>query len=162
MLIRKLTQEDFLDVKEIYAYGIKTGNATFEADPPDWNGWEINFLPHMSFVSEENSIIKGWGALSQVSMRSVYSGVCEVSIYVHPEFQGQGIGGQLLHHLIVCSEEHDVWTLQAGIFPENIGSIHLHKKLGFREVGYRERIGKLNGDWRNTLLFERRSKNVGI
>jgi L-amino acid N-acyltransferase YncA len=162
MRIRPLLEKDYPVVKEIYEAGIKTGNATFEIKAPGWEEWHAKFRPDARFVAEEKDEIKGWAALSQVSIRNVYSGVCEVSVYIQSGMQGRGVGSQLLHHLILCSEEHDIWTLQAGIFPENLASIYLHKKFGFREVGYRERIGVLNGVWRNTLLFERRSKNVGM
>jgi L-amino acid N-acyltransferase YncA len=162
MIIRPLVKEDYPFVKDIYEKGIEGGHATFEINAPTWEAWDAKFLSHIRFVVEENSFIQGWAALSQVSPRKVYSGVCEVSIYIHQSMQGQGIGSKLLHHLILSSEEHEVWTLQAGMFPENLASIYLHKKFGFREVGYRERIGQLNGIWRNTLLFERRSKNVGV
>ena len=162
MLIRELIQKDFPEVKAIYDAGIRTGNATFELNAPDWPAWQSKFIPQMSFVAERDGVVLGWGALSQVSTRRVYVGVCEVSIYVDEGFRGDGVGSKLLHHLIVCSEQNDIWTLQAGVFPENLASIYLHKKFAFREVGYREKIGKLHGVWRNTLLFERRSKNVGV
>lgn len=162
MIIRPLIQGDYPFIQEIYELGIKSGNASFEIAAPDWDSWNKKFLPHIRFVGEEDSNIQGWAALSLVSTRKVYAGVCEVSIYIHPNIHNRGLGSELLHHLILCSEENDIWMLQAGIFPENLASIYLHKKFGFREVGYRERIGQLNGVWRNTLLFERRSKNVGV
>jgi L-amino acid N-acyltransferase YncA len=162
MVIRRLLPEDFPFVKSIYEHGIKTGNATFEQAAPDWSEWQKKFPVKMSFISEEDNVIKGWAAMSRVSPREVYMGVWDVSVYVHPDHFNTGVGSQLLHHLILFSEENNIWTLQAGIFPENLASIYLHKKFRFREVGYREKIGLLNGVWRNTLLFERRSRNVGI
>jgi L-amino acid N-acyltransferase YncA len=161
VLIRKLNEADYPLVKEIYQMGIDTGHATFETSAPEWKSWNQKFLKTFRLLAVENNEIIGWAALSAVSERCVYAGVCEVSCYVHPAHQGKGIGKMLLQSLISDSEENNIWTLQAGIFPENISSIQLHKRLDFREAGYRERIGKVNGCWRNVLLFERRSKIAG-
>lgn len=158
MIIQATTQH-WKSIKEIYVEGILTENATFERPegikPAD--EWFDNKIPNSVFVYVEGNEVLGWSALSPVSNRCVYSGVAEVSVYVSSKASGQGIGSQLLQQLINFSEKNTIWTLQAGIFPENIASIKLHKKLGFREVGYREKLGKLNGKWRNVLLLERRS-----
>lgn len=161
MQVRKLIEADYPLVKQIYQFGIDTGHATFETRAPEWEIWDQKFLKTFRVLAGENNVITGWAALSAISDRCAYAGICEVSCYVHPAYQGKGIGKMLLGRLISTSEENNIWTLQAGIFPENISSIGLHKKLGFREVGYREKIGKMSGRWRNVLLFERRSKIAG-
>ena len=153
---------DWLPVKRIYLEGIATGHATFETEAPSWEKWNDAHLAFARLVARAGSEVKGWAALSPVSSRRVYAGVAETSVYVGRDSRGQGIGRALLEALIQASESKGIWTLQAGIFPENTGSIELHKALGFREVGRRERIGKLNGVWRDTLLLERRSAIVGI
>jgi len=116
----------------------------------------------LRWVALTNNKIVGWAGLLPISARKVYDGVAEVSIYIHPDFAGNGIGKQLMNHLVVESEKAGLWSLYASIFPENIASIRLHTSYGFREIGYRERIAKLDGIWRDTLLFERRSKITGI
>ena len=153
---------DWLQVKRIYLEGIATGHATFETEAPSWEKWNDAHLAFARLVARAGSEVKGWAALSPVSSRRVYAGVAETSVYVGRDSRGQGIGRALLEALIQASESKGIWTLQAGIFPENTGSIELHKALAFREVGRRERIGKLNGVWRDTLLLERRSAIVGI
>ena len=158
---RPLLPNDWEQVAEIYQQGIETGNATFELKVPDWEEWDRSHLNSCRIVAESNNTIMGWAALSPVSSRCIYGGVAEVSVYVHSNFTGQQIGTQLLGQLIIDSEKQGVWTLQSSIFPKNIASIKMNKKLGFREVGYRERIGKMNGVWRDTVLLERRSTNVG-
>ncbi len=110
---------------------------------------------------DKNTIL-GWAALSSISSRCVYGGVAEVSVYVAKEYFGSGVGKMLMHNLISESEKIGLWTLQSGIFPENEASIVLHKKVGFRYIGIRERVGQLNGIWKDNLLFEHRSKTVGI
>lgn len=144
-------------VKEIYEEGIATGIATFQTEAPKWEEWDVGHIADCRFVAIQGDKVVGWTALSPFSSRAAYSGVAEVSIYVRTEYKGKGIGKLLLNTLIKASEVSGFWTLQASIFQENIGSIHLHKQAGFREVGVRERISKLNGRWRNVLLFERRS-----
>ncbi|WP_018924568.1 GNAT family N-acetyltransferase [Salsuginibacillus kocurii] len=160
--ISKLTQTDWPRVREIYQEGIDTGEATFAQDVPSWEEWDRSHLDACRFVARHRGRISGWVALSPVSTREVYAGVAEVSIYVSAESTGQGIGSMLLGTLIESSEDHGFWTLQAGIFPENKASIQLHINHGFREVGRRERIGKMHGRWRDVILFERRSDRVGI
>ncbi|HUS02548.1 MAG TPA: GNAT family N-acetyltransferase [Chitinophagaceae bacterium] len=148
-------------VKDIYEEGIKTGHATFHQAAPGWDEWNSNHLTHSRIVAMVDNVVAGWGALTPVSGRCVYAGVGEVSVYVAERFRGQKIGNALLQELIKQSESNNIWTLQAGIFPENKGSIKIHETNGFRTVGYREKIGQMNGVWRDTILMERRSNVVG-
>ena len=159
--IRALTKPDWESVRSIYLTGISTGQATFETEAPTWERWHENHLPEPRLVAATDEHIVGWAALSRVSRRPVYEGVAEVSVYVEEPSRGQGIGSMLLTALVNQSEKSGIWTLQASIFPENAGSIALHKSCEFREVGTRHRIGKMKGVWRDTVLFERRSKSVG-
>jgi L-amino acid N-acyltransferase YncA/protein-tyrosine-phosphatase len=145
------------DVRSIYAAGIATGNATFETEPPDWETWDESHLPDLRFVAVAGSTVVGWVAASPVSDRCCYSGVVENSVYVDPSSQGHGIGRLLLSNFIEASEKAGVWTIQTGIFPENVASVALHEACGFRIVGRRERLGQLAGQWRDVLLLERRS-----
>ncbi len=149
------------DVRTIYEDGIATGNATFETSVPDWESWNAKHLEAGRLVARRDGQILGWAALSPVSSRCVYSGVAEVSIYVAASARGQGVGKILLQATVAASEGAGIWTLQAGIFPENLSSIALHKSCGFREVGVRMRLGKLAGVWRDVTLLERRSSIVG-
>jgi len=160
--VKKMQDEDWEAVQAIYQDGFATGNATFETDTPEWEEWNRSHLRDCRLVAREGDQVVGWAALSPVSSRCVYSGVAEVSIYVAASARGRGIGRALLQALVVESERVGIWTLQGSIFPENVVSIALHKACGFREVGYRERIGQMNGVWRDTILMERRSKVVGI
>lgn len=148
-------------VKNIYIQGIASKNATFQTEAPEWDDWDKSHPQNLRFVGQIENVITGWGAFSPVSSRIVYSGVMEVSIYVHKDFRGKGIGNALLGRLVTESELQGIWTLQAGIFPENHSSIALHEKFGFRKVGYREKIGKMDGIWRDTILMERRSQVTG-
>lgn len=150
------------DVRTIYESGIATGNATFQTSAPSWEEWDKAHVDVCRLVAVENEQLLGWAALSRVSARSVYAGVAEVSIYIDPEARGKGIGKALLLSLIEESEQHGFWTLQAGIFPENKVSIAIHEKCGFRILGRRERVGQMDGKWRDTLLLERRSTKTGI
>jgi L-amino acid N-acyltransferase YncA len=160
--IRQMVDEDWQRVREIYLEGISTGNATFETSAPTWEAWNAGHLPFGRLVAQAGDRnVYGWAALSPVSDRCVYAGVAEVSVYVAALARGMGVGRQLLSALIEHSEANGIWTLQAGMFPENVATIALHRSCGFREVGRRERIGKLN-TWRDTLLMERRSACVGI
>ena len=149
-------------VAEIYELGIATGIATFETKVPDFKTWDKTHLTFCRLGFQEDSKILGWVALSKVSDRDVYKGVAEVSLYVHPQAWGKTIGTQLLLKLIEDSEKHGIWTLQCGIMEDNIASLKLHKKCGFRTIGYREKVGYLNGQWKNNVILERRSKIVGI
>ena len=160
--VEAMRPEDWDQVKAIYLEGIATGLATFETAAPSFQEWDQSHLRFGRLVARKGNNIVGWAALSPVSRRRVYAGVAEVSVYVSAASRGSGIGRRLLDALIVESEQNGISTLQAGIFPENEGSIALHRACGFREVGRRERIGKLGGVWRDTLLLERRSQTVGI
>lgn len=160
--IRPFRPEYFEEVRNIYQLGIDTKLATFETVAPDYELFDQKFLPTPRLVAMKNDKPIGWVALSRVSARPVYSGVCEISLYVHPDNQKQGIGRKLLEQVIRESEKQNIWTLQAGIFTDNIGSIKLHKSCGFREVGFREKIGKRDGVWRDNIFLERRSRKVGI
>lgn len=160
--IRSLTSEDYLIISKIYELGIQSGNATFETKAPAWAEWDQSHLATCRFIAiDELGNGLGWAALTPVSGRCVYSGVAEVSVYVHPDSQGKGIGKMLLNELIEASEKQNIWTLQAGIFPENTASLKIHEQCGFRQIGYHEKIGKMKNVWRDTCLLERRSKVVG-
>ncbi|WP_281227909.1 GNAT family N-acetyltransferase [Flavobacterium aquiphilum] len=158
MDIRKLLTTDWDQVKMIYEKGIATGNATFQTSAPSWEEWDKSHLNNCRIVAETDGILTGWAALTPVSSRCVYAGVAEVSVYVDPAYSGKGIGLALLNELVALSEAEGLWTVQAGIFPENTASLRIHEKAGFRILGVREKIGKQNGIWRDTVLLERRSK----
>ena len=161
--IRAMLPDDGEKVIEIFEEGIAGGNATFDATAPTWNVWDQKFFNVCRFVLEDtDENVVGWAALQPVSNRDCFKGVAEVSIYLKNEVQGKGLGSMLLRKLISASEEHNFWTLQAGIFPENDASIYVHEKWGFQLVGKREKIGQMNGIWRDIILLERRSKVVGI
>ncbi len=159
--IRTMAADDWGRVRAIYAAGIATGQATFETEIPSWAVWDARHRQDCRLVAVAEGVVAGWAALLPVSPRTVYAGVAEVSIYVDPQAQGRGIGGVLLEALIAAAEAAGIWTLQAGIFPENTGSIALHERLGFRRVGRRERLGRLGDCWRDVTLLERRSDVVG-
>jgi len=148
---------DWEQVRAIYLEGIRSGHSTSETDAPAWERWDEAHLPFARLVLREGETVLGWAALSAVSKREVYRGVAEVTVYVAEVARGQGIGRALLDALIEDSARKGIWTLQASIFPENVASVELHRRCGFREVGRRERIAMLHGVWRDTLLFERRS-----
>lgn len=161
-IIENMKETDWQQVSDIYLAGIKTEIATFQSEVPTWEEWDKGHLTTCRLVARNGEKILGWAALSAVSSRCVYAGVAEVSIYVSEEHKGKGVGTSLLNHLIQQSEKEGFWTLQAAIIKENIPSIMLHKKCGFREIGYRERLGKMNnGKWHDVILMERRSKIVG-
>ncbi|HTT18562.1 MAG TPA: GNAT family N-acetyltransferase [Candidatus Sulfotelmatobacter sp.] len=159
--IAPMLPEHWNAVREIYAQGIATGNATFETELPGWERWDRGHRQDCRLVAVEGDVI-GWAALSPVSARHVYRGIAEVSVYVAAAARRRGVGRSLLKALVHQSEESGIWTLQAGIFPENTSSIALHKACGFREVGVRRRIGKMGELWRDVVLLERRSTKVGI
>lgn len=161
--IRTMQETDGRRVLEIFRQGIEGQNATFDTTVPTWEAWDINHINTSRFVIEdETNNVVGWCALKPVSNRTCFSGVAEVSIYLDNAIQGKGLGSILLQKLVLDSEEHGFWMLQSGIFPENDASVRLHQKLGFRVVGKREKIAKMNGTWRDVLLLERRSSVVGI
>lgn len=153
---------DWEQIKAIYIEGINTRNATFELaeNVPDYTQWMQGKVENSVFVYQTEKGIQGWASLSHISKRPVYAGVCEVSVYVTVGAVGKGIGTALLKHLVDFAESNNIWTLQAAMFPENAGSMHLHKKQGFREVGTREKMGKRDGKWRDVVLLERRSENI--
>lgn len=162
MKFSRIREENFHQVGDIYKEGIKTGLATFESEVPSWDVWNKSHLAFGRIALEEDGLILAWVALSPTSRRSVYRGVAEVSVYVRAGNRGRGIGQKILEKLILESEENGIWTLQSGIMSDNYASIKLHEKCGFRVIGYRERVAKLNGCWKNNTLMERRSKIVGI
>jgi phosphinothricin acetyltransferase len=156
-MLRIMFPGDSQNVLKIYRMGLETGNATFETIVPSWLEWDSKHLSHSRYVSEDDGIVTGWAALSPFSTREVYNGVAELSIYVAAAFRGKKAGSGLMEIIISSSELNGIWTLFSSVFPENEATIKLHKKFGFREIGRRERIAKLNGVWRDTILFERRS-----
>lgn len=161
--IRELRPTDWPEVRAIYEEGIATGHATFELEPPTWEQFDAAKLADARLVAVDDSgRVVGWAVLSPVSSRCVYGGVGEVSVYVAAGARGRGVGSRMLAELVDRSEAGGLWMLQAGIFPENEATLALHRKVGFREVGRRERIGKMDGRWRDTLLLERRSSVVGV
>jgi L-amino acid N-acyltransferase YncA len=162
LAIQPLAPGDWPEVRAIYLDGIATEMATFETTAPPWEKWDADHLPGARLVARDGSAILGWAALSPVSGRCVYAGVAEVSVYVASRARRQGVGRALLEELVRVSEKTGLWMLQAGIFPENLSSLTLHLRCGFREVGRRERLGKLKDVWRDVILLERRSLKVGV
>ncbi|MHC4338713.1 MAG: GNAT family N-acetyltransferase [Planctomycetota bacterium] len=148
-------------VREIYLQGIASGHATFETACPDWEAWDRAHLPRCRLVARRGERVAGWAALSPVSGRCVYQGVAEASVYVREDRRGRGIGSLLLRELVRVSEQEGIWTLEAGVFPENRASLALFRRHGFRELGVRERLGKLKGVWRDVVFLERRSALAG-
>ena len=161
-IVESMRPTHWEQIAAIYLEGIATGQATFETSAPSWEQWHRGHLPAPRLIARRGDAVVGWAALSPVSQRRVYAGVAEVSVYVASTARGSGVGRKLLEALIEESERNGIWTLQAGIFPENAASIALHLACGFREVGRRERIGKMNGVWRDTILLERRSRRAGL
>jgi phosphinothricin acetyltransferase len=162
LMIRAMKPEDWKAVEVIYLEGINTKIATFQKEAPTYEDWDKSHVKNCRLVAERNGIVVGWAALSPYSSRCVYSGVAEVSVYVKADCRGQKVGEMLLRELIEESEAEGIWTLQSGIFEINKASQALHKKMGFRMVGYRERIAQdHDGVWQNTVLMERRSTAIG-
>jgi L-amino acid N-acyltransferase YncA len=159
-VVRELRRDDWPAVRAIYQQGIAGGQATFETEAPAWAAWDRSHLVGHRLVADHEGEVVGWAALSPVSERCVYEGVAEDSVYVADSAQGRGVGRELLEELVRRAESDGVWTIQAGIFPENESSIALHERCGFRVVGTRERIGKHHGVWRDVVLMERRSEEV--
>ena len=159
-MIREMLQDDCDRVLEIYRMGLDTGNATFETKVPSWHEWDSKHLIHSRFVSEENGTIVGWAALTPFSAREVYRGVAEVSIYVSTDFRRKKIGSGLMKQIIESSESNGIWTLFSSVFPENEATLKLHLKFGFRIIGKREKIARLDGKWRDTILLERRCSEI--
>jgi phosphinothricin acetyltransferase len=152
-----MSANDWPAVRAIYLEGIATGNATFAKSAPEWAPWDEGHLRACRLVARAAEVVVGWAALSPASRRPVYAGVAEVSVYISERARGQGVGTALLSRLVEDSERAGIWTLQAGIFPENTASIELHKRAGFRVVGIREKLGSMDGRWRDVVLLERRS-----
>lgn len=163
MTIREMKEEDWEAVANIYLEGIDTKLATFQAEVPSYEAWDRSHVATCRLVAEYNGEVIGWTALSPYSSRCVYSGVAEVSVYIKASHRRKQVGEKLMQALITSAEKEGYWTLQSGIIEINSASIALHNKVGFRLVGYRERIAKdSNGVWQNTVLMERRSKLAGI
>ena len=163
MIFRELTNQHWPQVKAIYEEGIATGNATFQESSPSWDEWDTTHVLNSRIVAlDDADNVLGWAALTPVSGRCVYAGVAEVSVYVSQKARGKGVGKALLNELVRQSEQNGFWTLTAGIFPENAASLEIHKQAGFRILGIREKIGKMHGQWRDTVLLERRSEVAGI
>lgn len=161
--VRPMTAADWPAVRAIYQAGMDGRNATFETAAPDWERWDAGHLADHRFVAVDGGgRVVGWVAASGVSDRCVYAGVVEHSVYVDTQAQGRGIGRMLLDALVASTEAAGIWTIQSGIFPENEASLAVHRAAGFRVIGHRERVGKLDGIWRDTLLVERRSPTVGL
>lgn len=162
--ITRMQKEHWPEVRDIYEMGIMSEHATFETEAPSWELWSATHDLACRLVAIDSTTEKviGWAALAPVSGREVYEGVGETSVYIHQDERGRGVGGMLLEALIEKAETEGYWTLQAGIFPENDYSLRIHRRKGFREVGVRERIGKMQGRWRDVVLLERRSQVVGV
>lgn len=160
--IEVMQESDWHSVKQIYLEGINTKIATFQSELPSWEEWDKGHCKNCRLVAKAEDVVLGWAALSPVSSRCVYAGVAEVSVYIGGQYQGKGVGKALLMNLVERSEKNGYWTLQSGIIKENAASLKLHLTCGFREVGFRERLGKMdNGRWHDVVLVERRSSLVG-
>ncbi|MER5738006.1 MULTISPECIES: N-acetyltransferase family protein [unclassified Streptomyces] len=161
-VVTPMTADHAEQVLAIYQAGIEEGDATFETTAPTWEVFDASRLPEHRFVAlGEAGRVLGWIAASAVSDRCVYAGVVEHSVYVHPDARGRGVAGALLRALVDSTEQAGIWTIQSGVFPENTASLALHKRVGFRVIGRRERVGRHHGRWRDTVLLERRSQVVG-
>jgi phosphinothricin acetyltransferase len=161
IVIRPFLEQDWDSVSRIYTEGIATGIASFETKVPHWDEWNQKHISSCRLVAEVDSLVVGFTVISQVSNREVYKGVAEVTLYISESHRGKQIGETLLNQLIIESEANGFWTLNAAIFSENIASINLHKKCGFRIVGLREKLGQRYGKWHDNYLLERRSKKIG-
>jgi phosphinothricin acetyltransferase len=157
-VIDELTPDDWEAVAAVYAEGLELG--TFETSVPTWEAWDVAHLTAPRLVARVDGAVCGWAALAPYSRREVYRGVAENSVYVARAARGRGIGRLLLTELVRRAEEAGIWTIQAGIFPENATSIHLHESCGFRIVGTRERIAQRDGIWRDVVILERRSTAI--
>jgi L-amino acid N-acyltransferase YncA len=153
--------EDWPTVERIWAEGIATGVATFETETPAWETFDADRLPGHRLVAELDGEVVGWATLTRVSGRPCYAGVAENSVYVSEQARGRGVGRGLMEALLAGADAAGIWTIQTAVFPENEASLALHKRAGFRVVGRRERIARLDGVWRDTLFLERRSPAVG-
>lgn len=159
--VRPLESSDGMKVLAIYAEAIKGPDATFETNVPTWTEWQKLHLPAHRFVAfNDPKKILGWIAVGRVSERREYAGVVEAYTFVRADVRRTGVGEALLQTLIASVEGQDLWTVQAHIFPENTAALGLHRKLGFRVVGTREKVGRHRGRWRDVVLLERRSPGV--
>ena len=160
-MIRAMLPSDWPEVARVYEAGIAGGDASFETTAPSWEEWDAGHLATCRLVADQDGVV-GWAALSPTSGRCVYAGVAEVSVYVDPAVHGRGLGRALLTALVEAAEAEGVWTLQAGVFPENTASLALHERCGFRVLGVHERLGRtVDGTWRDVVRLERRSPVVG-
>jgi L-amino acid N-acyltransferase YncA len=162
IIITSMQPSDWEAVRSIYLEGIATGQATFETTAPTWEHWDAAHCMVPRLIIRQGEEVAGWGALTPASARYVYRGVAECSIYIGARFRGLGLGARLMHELVNASEDDGFWTLQAMVFPENRASLRLCEICGFRLVGVRQRIGSLDGRWRDVLLLERRSTRTGL
>lgn len=160
--VRGMGPEDLEQVRAIYAEGVAGRNATFETEVPEASTLAARWLADQRWVAEgsgrpgQPDRLLGWAAVSPVSQRACYAGVGESTVYVTTSAHGAGVGRALLEHLVRAADTGGLWTLQATVFPENLASLRLHRAAGFREVGVRDRIARLDGRWRDTVLLERR------
>lgn len=161
LTLEPMVPSDWAEVRAIYLERIAGGQATFETEAPPWEQWDAAHHPFARLVARQGGRMVGWAALSPVSRRPCYAGVAEVSVYVAAADHGQGFGRQLLEAVIRLSERQGIWTLQGATFAGNEASLRLQRSCGFREIGRRERIAQLRGEWRDTVLTERRSSVVG-
>lgn len=162
LIIEPMLPEHWNSVLKIYKEGINTGIATFETELPSWDKWHGNHMKTCRLIAKIDREIIGWAALSPVSSRHVYRGVAEVTVYIAKKVWGNKLGNKLMLALIDESEKNGFWTLQSVIFSENKASIALHSKVGFRRVGFREKVGFIDGQWKNNVIMERRSKVIGV
>ena len=160
-MIRTLKKSDAAIVLDIYQQGLDSGEASFETSAPEWQVWDRKYHPFARLIREQDGQVQGWAALAPVSTRNCYRGVAEVSVYVDNNHLGKGVGQDLMAALVGTSEDNGIWSLYSSIFAENKATLRLHLRHGFREVGIRERIARLNGHWRDTMILERRSTQVG-
>jgi L-amino acid N-acyltransferase YncA len=160
-MIRTLKESDAAVVLKIYQQGLDGGEASFETSAPEWQVWDRKYHPFGRLIREQDGQVEGWAALAPVSARECYRGVAEVSVYVANNHLGKGVGQDLMAALVEISEDNGIWSLYSSIFPENIATLRLHLRHGFREVGMRERIAQQGDRWRNTMILERRSTRVG-
>lgn len=158
--IRQMTPEDWPAVAEIFQHGIDMGNATFATEPPSWEEWDGNHVQDPRLVAMAGDKMLGWTALSPVSKRVIYRGVVEISVYVSASSRGLGLGKALVNEMIARSEAAGIWTLEARMVRENTACVRLHEACGFRMVGWREKLGKLRGEWRDAVILERRSPSI--
>jgi phosphinothricin acetyltransferase len=154
--IRPMRPDDWPAVETIYLEGIATRAATFETEPPDYSAFDASHLADHRLVAVDSGRVVGWVALAPTSTRACYAGVVENSIYVAADARGRGVGRALMDALLASASAGGIWTIHAGMFPENAASVKLHESLGFRLVGRFERIARLDGVWRDTVLLELR------